>query len=289
MELRHLRYFVVVAEEEHFGRAAKKLAISQSPLSRQIAQLEAEIGTDLFTPQGRGVRLTDAGKTFLEGARDTLARADRAVADAREAAAGRLGTVTIGFEGGSAYTGMLPEVIAKFREKHPRVQTRLLEMSSDVQRQALRAGTIAVGFGYYAPKDDPEIRSRVFFRDRVGVILPRKHRLATKRTLRVRDLRGESFIWSRRDNPHVYDDVIVGLRKHGLDAPILDEGDGEAVLTLVAAGLAMTFLMESASILIRGRAIMKRVTDLGVRVDNLMMWRAADEESPLVRALLACA
>ena len=103
MELRHLRYFLAVAEAEHFGRAAKQLHISQSPLSRQIAQLEEEIGVELFVPSGRGIKLSAAGRAFLDGARATVARASLAVEDARAAAQGRIGKVVNrpGFPGGS--------------------------------------------------------------------------------------------------------------------------------------------------------------------------------------------
>jgi len=282
MELRHLRYFVAVAEHEHFGRAAQRLAVSQSPLSRQIAQLEEEIGVELFVPAGRGVKLTSAGTAFLEGARATLARAALAVTDAREAARGRVGTVCIGFEGGSAYSGVLPEVVATFRAQHPRVHVRLLPMNSADQWQALRTGAIAIGYGYYAPENDREVHSRILFRDRMGVVVPRSHRL------RVRDLRDEVFIWSpREENPHLYDEVIVAFRNHGVTLDIVqEERDGEAILTLVASGAGLTFSVESTSLLIRGAAVLKRVTDLGVTIYGRSLWRASDERLPLVRALL---
>src|ERR1700722_19285225 len=110
MELRHLRYFVAVAEAEHFGRAAEHLHVSQSPLSRQIAQLEEEIGAELFIPSGRGIKLSAAGRVFLDGARATLARAVLAIEDARAAGQGRIGKIVIGFEGGMAYGGLLPKI-----------------------------------------------------------------------------------------------------------------------------------------------------------------------------------
>ncbi|MDI3288784.1 LysR family transcriptional regulator [Polyangium sp. 15x6] len=128
MELLHLRYFIAVAEAEHFGRAAEQLHISQSPLSRQIAQLEEEIGAKLFVASGRGVKLSPAGRSFLEGARATLARATRAVEDALEAAQGRIGTVVVGFEGGMAYSGLLPRGVQMFRARHPRVEVRLVPL-----------------------------------------------------------------------------------------------------------------------------------------------------------------
>ncbi len=288
MELRHLRYFVAVAEEEHFGRAAVRLHVSQSPLSRQIAQLAAELGVELFVPAGRGVALTDAGRAFLIGAKATLARVELASTEAREAAQGRIGTVSIGFEGGSAYSGMLPDVVAEFRARHPRVHLQLLPMNSADQWTALRAGDIALGYGYYAPEGDPEIRSRVLFKDPMAVVVPDTHRLASRRTLRVEDVANEGFVWSPRDeNPQLYDEIIVAFRAHGATLNIVqEERDGEAILTLVASGAGLTLSVESTADLLRGRAILKRVTDLGVTLQGRSLWRAADEGSPLVRSLL---
>lgn len=289
MELRHLRYFVVVAEYEHFGRAAKRLGVSQSPLSRQIAQLEEELQAELFTPAGRGVRLTAAGTVFLEGARATLAAAERAVNDAREAAAGRVGTLTIGFENGTAYVGVLPEVIARFSEIFPRVRLELVPMSSGEQWLALRNRNIIASVGYYPPTD-PALRSRVISRDSIGVMMPSTHRLAKKKKVRARDLLEERFLWSpRAENPQLYDDLNVALRKRGVVAPAVHERDGESVLTLVAAGFGVSLMMFSYSFAVSGRVVLKEVTDIGVDVRTHIMWRAGDEETPFVRALLDAA
>lgn len=288
MELRHLRYFVAVAEQEHFGRAAKRLGVSQSPLSRQIAQLEEEVGVELFTPDGRGIRLTDAGTVFLEGARATLATADRSVADAREAAAGNAGTLTIGYENGSAYAGVLPNVMSEFRRRHPRVRLELIPLSSGEQWASIRHRKVAAGFCYYVPSDDPELRSRVLLRDRIAVLLPQGHRLADRKTVRVRDLKDENLLWfPRHENPQLYDDLMVALRKHGMSGPFTHERDGEATLTLVAAGLGITITVGSAASLLReGRVSAKRIVDIGVDVSSHMIWRADEEERPFLRALL---
>ena len=238
MELRHLRYFIAVAELEHFGKAAKRLHVSQSPLSRQIAQLEGELGLELFRPSGRGVVLTSAGKSFLEGARATLARVAVAVEDARAAAEGRTGTVVVGFEGGLALAGLLPKIIGKFRVAHPRALVRLVSLPSDHQVAALTDGTISFGYGYHAPPSTPAIRSRVLFRDRVGLVLPKNHRLVKRRTLSIADLKDERFVLGpRKESPRLYDALIAAFRERGLTLDIAhEEPDGEALLTLVASG-----------------------------------------------------
>jgi DNA-binding transcriptional LysR family regulator len=288
MELRHLRYFIAVAEAEHYGRAAEQLHVSQSPLSRQIAQLEEEIGAQLFVPSGRGVKLSPAGRSFLDGARSTLARAALAVEDARATAQGRIGTVVIGFEGGLAYTGRLPQIVGKFRVKHPRVDLRLLPLPSDDQVSALRDGTIALGYGYHSPEPNPLFRSQVLFRDRIGVVMAKGHRLSSRRTLRVSDLTSERFIWSpRRESPRLYDDVVAAFRAHGHTLRFAhEEVDGEALLTLVASGDGISFFPESTAPIVRVGAVLKRVRDLDVVLLGRSVWRASDDTDPLVRSLL---
>jgi DNA-binding transcriptional LysR family regulator len=280
MELRHLRYFVAVAEAEHFGRAAAELHVSQSPLSRQIAQLEEEIGAELFVPSGRGVKLSPAGRNFLEGARATLARA---------AAQGRTGTLVVGFEGGLAYTsGLLPRIVQSFRARHPHVEVRLLPLSSDDQVAALEDGKISLGYGYHLPEEHLLVHVRVLFRDRVCVVMSKKHPLATRRTLRVADLKNERFILTpRKESPRLYDDVVAAFRAHGHTLQIAyEEADGEALLTLVASGEGLSFFAESTAPLVRVGAVLKRVVDLDVDILGRTVWRAADEKDPLVRSLL---
>jgi LysR family transcriptional regulator, benzoate and cis,cis-muconate-responsive activator of ben and cat genes len=279
MELRHLRYFVAVAENEHFGRAAELLHVSQSPLSRQIAQLEEEIGFALFTRVGRGVKLSPAGRSFLEGALATLARADQAVADARATAQGRIGTVVIGFEGGIAYTGALPKIIEKFRLRHPRAEVRLVPLQSEEQSAALHAGTISVGYGYASVED------------RMCVAFPKAHRLISRRVVRIDDLLGERFVWGPRNvSPRLYDAVVAAFRARGHVLRFAHEiADGEALLTLVASGEGLSFFPESAARLIRVGAALKRVQGLDVVFHGRLLWRVADEESALVRSWLTFA
>jgi LysR family transcriptional regulator, benzoate and cis,cis-muconate-responsive activator of ben and cat genes len=288
MELRHLRYFIAVAEAEHFGRAAAQLHVSQSPLSRQVAQLEEEIGAELFVPSGRGVKLSPAGRSFLEGARATLARAALAVEDARAASQGRIGTVVVGFEGGLAYTGLLPTIVHTFRGRHPRVEVRLLPLPSEEQVAGLRDGKISLGYGYHSPEDDPRVRFRVLFRERLCVVMAKTHRLAARRTLRVADLKNERFILTPRNQiPRLYDDLIAAFRAHGHTLQIAhEEVDGEALLTLVASGEGLTFFGESTAPMIRVGATLKRVHDLNVVILGRSVWRAADEKDPLLRSLL---
>lgn len=215
MELRHLRYFVAVAETEHFGKAAEQLHVSQSPLSRQIAQLEEELGVALFVPSGRGVRLSPAGQCFLEGARAALARIALAVDDARATAQGRIGTIVVGFDGALTDALQLSKIVQTFRARHPHVHMRLLPLPSEDHLEALRDGRIALGYGYHSQADDRFTRVRVLFRDRVGVVMSKAHRLATRRSLRMADLEHEHFVWPpRKEAPRLHDDILAGFRAH---------------------------------------------------------------------------
>jgi len=300
MELRHLRYFVAVAEEENFHRAAEKLHLSQSPLSRQMHQLREEIGVDLFQPSGRGVKLTLAGRMFLERARGILAAVEVAVGEAREATDGRIGTIAIGFEPGTGYLGCLSTIVAELRRRQPRVTVKLLPMISTEQWEALRRGDIALAYGNEIP-EDPSLRSVVLSRTRIGIRMPREHRLARKAKLTVRDLANESILMGpRRLRPRLYDDVIAAVRAHGVVLNLAPEvGDGEAVWALVSSGLGMTFAAETGArfldagaamgrpeALPPGSAVWRPLSDLGVEVCDIAAWRSDAVQSPLLRPLL---
>jgi LysR family transcriptional regulator, benzoate and cis,cis-muconate-responsive activator of ben and cat genes len=300
MELRHLRYFVAVAEEENFHRAAEKLHVSQSPLSRQIQQLEEEIGVDLFEPSGRGIKLTLAGRVFLERAKAILSTVDAAVEEAREATAGRIGTIAIGFGPGAAYAGALSTIVTRLRERQPRVSVKLVPMSSAEQWEALRLGEIAFAYGNYAPEDS-SLRSVVLARTRIGILLPRDHRLATRAKLNVADLANESLLMGpRRLHPRLHDDIIAAVRAHGVVLNLAPEiPDREALWTLVASGLGLTFAGErgarfldlggaigGAEPLQLGSAVWRPLRNLGVELRDVVMWRADAAQSPLLRPLI---
>lgn len=301
MELRHLRYFVTIAEEENFRRAAAKLHVSQSPLSRQMQQLREEIGVDLFTPAGRGVKLTLAGRMFHERAKAILAAAEQAVLEAREAMDGRVGTIAIGFEPGAGYLGCLSTIVAELRRRRPRVHVKLLPMIITEQWEALRLGEIALAYGNELP-DDPTLRSVELSRTRIGVRLPSEHRLAKKSKLTVKDLANEPILMGpRRLRPRLFDDIIAAVRARGVVLDLAPEvGDGEAVWTLVSSGLGLTFAAENgARFLDAGRSsshprakrvgasVWRPLVDLGVEVADIVVWRSDASESPLLQPLLA--
>jgi DNA-binding transcriptional LysR family regulator len=288
MELRHLRYFVAIAEVENFHRAAELLHVSQSPLSRQMRDLQAELGIVLIEPSGRGVRLTAAGRLFAERARRILAGVDDAVRETSLVAQGRIGNVAIGFETGTAYFGTLGTITAMFRRRRPGIAVRLLPLSSAEQWEALHAGEISLGYGNYPPGDESLDHVEIS-RDRLGVVLSPDHPLAARTHLVTADLRGQPVALQPRSlYPRLYDDVIAAMRRHDIVLDVTAEvPDLEALLTLVVCGDAVTFLPgKYRPILSLGDAVWRPVVDLEVWIPEIAMWRPPDADTPLLRPLL---
>ncbi|ADO71700.1 LysR family transcriptional regulator [Stigmatella aurantiaca] len=291
MELRHLRYFVTIAEEQNFRRAATRLHVSQSPLSRQMKDLEEEMGVELFAPEGRGIKLTAAGKVFAERARSILASVDTAVDEAKGIAEGRLGTVVIGFETGTTFMGALLSLVAAFRRRTPRVGLQLVPMSSLEQWMALRQGTITVGYGAYAPSDDA-LGHLEMSRDRLGLLLSPEHRLARLEKIRLRDLESERVLLQPRQlYPRLHADIITAACTQGVTLHVTAEVlDLEALLALVVIGDAITFLTEKfwepAS---QASLLWRPVEDLHINLSEFVTWRAEDADAPVVRALIESA
>ena len=144
MELRHLRYFVATAEAQHFTQAAEQLGMAQPPLSQQIRQLEAEVGTPLFDRKGRGVRLNDAGRAFLTCAQDILQRADAALQTAQ--ARGEVGELTLGFTESASFNAVVTELIRQYRQRYPDVEMTLTQGDSETLVAQLREGALDAAF-----------------------------------------------------------------------------------------------------------------------------------------------
>lgn len=288
VELRHLRYFIAAAEEEHFGRAAKRLAIVQPAVTRQIRQLEEDLGVNLFERVGRGVRLTAAGELFLEDARRTLGEAERAVRRAHLAATGQLGTVTIGFVEASVFCEIVPDVIAAFRQQVPDVQLELVALRSIDQWEALRQKRVNLGFLYYLPADFPELRSEIVATEHVVLALPKGHPLVRKPKLVLRDLQREHFVWFPRTvTPPYHDHVVQACQRAGLSLQVVQEAPTEvSLLSLVARGVGLTFAVEN-----RGRhqthsdVVLREVADLNVILELRIAWRSDDSSAVIPRFL----
>jgi DNA-binding transcriptional LysR family regulator len=245
MELRHLRYFVTVAETLHFGRAAERLHIAQPALSIQIRALERQLGGELFARGTRRVALTEAGRLFLREARRTLAQAEHAVEVAQEALSGELGCLNIGYSGSAAYSGVLRRHVQAFRRRHPRVEISLQELDPLRQLAALQQRTLRVGFlttlALPVPQD---VEVFTLARWSMCVALADAHPLAGRAALSADDLLDEAFIsYAGEDEPGARD-VMHALLGH-VPARSYGAANLMMVLTLAGAGLGVALLPAS--------------------------------------------
>jgi DNA-binding transcriptional LysR family regulator len=289
MELRHLRYFVAVAEALSFGRAAARLHISQPPLSRQIRALEEELGTALFARTKRSVQLTPAGAALLPEARRLLRDADGLKAGAQRIAAGEVGTLALGFISVAAYN-LLPELAPEFRRRHPGVKLALQEATSDVLLAALRQAELDVGL-VLPPVDAPGLEYVPLVHDTLIAALPAGSGHArTKGPIRPASLAGEPFIlFPRKVGASLYDAIVDACRRAGFAPRIEQEAiQMQTIVSLVAAGMGVALVPASLEHLRRTGVVYRPLADARTHVEIGIAWRAGDA-SPAVRALVALA
>ena len=244
MELRHLRYFVALAEELHFGRAAARLRLAQPSLSRQIRQLEDEISADLLDrTDPRHVTLTAAGMQFLEGARQTLALAERTLHDARRAADAESGRLAIAFVPSILQAPEAGAILRHFREAQGEVRVEVTSLRTLEQWEALRSGRVQIGFCYHPP-DDAEIRGDPLWQQRILLAVPAHHPLASVPVISLEMVAREPFIWFDRALSPPYHDLVRKLfESRGLSIEVAQEATTESArLSLVAGGLGVTLV-----------------------------------------------
>jgi DNA-binding transcriptional LysR family regulator len=249
MELRHLRYFVAIGEEQHYGRAARRLRVAQPALCRQIQDLEEELGFTLFDRLPRGVKLSSAGKLFLEDARRILQEVGDAAARAGRVANGRSGTLRIGFTENSCWRGVVPESFRRFRELQPDAKLQLQPSASVEQIEAIRSGRLDAGFVNFMPKSDADLDQLLVARQHVELAAPKGHPLTKLKNIRLRDLTDAPFIWFPRwPSPAFYDRMMHECYRGGLKSPrIVQEGSNEAtILSLVSSGLGVGWVLGTA-------------------------------------------
>ncbi|WP_151447654.1 LysR substrate-binding domain-containing protein [Lacisediminimonas profundi] len=284
MELRHLRYFLTVAETLHFGQAANRLGIAQPPLSRQIQDLESEIGTPLFYRNPRGVELTDAGAIFAQRAMQILAASDDAITEARDVGAGRGGRLVIGFVHSLAYS-LLPQILPGFRERHPGIAVSLREITVNEKERAILNGDIDIGI-FRPPPRHPDIANAQVNEEGFVLALPTGHPLARKRRVPVSSLIGENLILfpALRGDVGLSGTIASFLKQHGVPLKKGEEvGTIHAALGLVLAGVGITIVPESTTMVSVAGITFRPFVEATTRVASCVCWRAQDE-SRLVHA-----
>jgi DNA-binding transcriptional LysR family regulator len=285
MELRHLRYFLAVAKELHFGRAAARLHITQPPLSQQIRQLEDELGVPLFQRTKRRVQLTDAGRAFQEAARQMLDQAEKAVHTAQRAHRGEIGPLAVGFLG-SAMAGMFSEILLAFRTRFPEVELTLQELTTAQVVHALRERRIDVGI-LHLPIGEEAFLFETICREPLVVVLPKTHPLAAHRSIPLGDLAHETVVLVPRDlGPGVEDDLVEFCQRAGCYPQRLPGATQLlTVIGLVAAGIGLS-LVPASMRTVRWQGIVYRpLQGLGFQVESIVAWRR-DEVSAVVRTFL---
>lgn len=283
MELRHLRYFVAVAEEKHFGRAAARLRIAQPPLSRAIQGLEKELGFTLFQRNRRQVELTPAGVVFLDHARAIFESVELAVHEAQRASRGESGRVVVAYPSTFAYSG-LPELVRAFRTKFPTVEIVLRELSPQQQVEALRNGDIDVGF-VRAPFEEPGLTSELVRSEPLVVALPSGHPLAARKTIPLGLLAKEPFVmFPRVRGPAYFDQLMRLCHDAGFVPRIVQEAPQLDIVSLVAAGLGVSLLPWSIRKFRRAGIALRPIVG-GPRTELRVAWSTRNA-SPVLRELL---
>lgn len=287
MDLRQLRHFVAVAEELHFGRAARRLYLSQPPLSKSIRKLEDELGARLLERSSRQVALTREGEYLLAEARAILERTERAERQVRRMARGQAGSLNIGTIG-PVLEGPLPKALRGFRNDHPEVELALQQLTSTDQLKALDRGDIDVGFVRLHGETPQGAEQAHYAHDRYVMALPEGHRLGDRKTIGLRDLNGETLLMiSRTVNAALYDAIIASLHRAGarpelLHTDLLKHPAG----ALVAAGLGLALMPASMAALPRPGVMHRPIEDPLPTVDYSLVWSSGND-SPLLREFIA--
>lgn len=242
MDIRHLRYFAVLAEERHFGRAARRLSISQPPLSMAIRQLETELQARLFTRNSRNVELTRAGAALRREAQLLLRRLEETKSLVKSIAEGRQGQLKVGFGGSMLYRG-LPQIVAEFRAAMPSTELLLTELNSVEQIASVRSGDIDFGFilGRGVPEDLSGFR---FHAEPFVACLPASHRLAKEKVLQLRNLAGEEFVlFARTASPDYFQSIVSACHAAGFAPDIKHEvRHWMSVISFVANGMGVALV-----------------------------------------------
>ena len=284
-ELRLLRYFVAVAEELHFGRAAARLHVAQPGLSQQIQALERRLGVRLLERTSRQVRLTAAGGLLLTESRRLLAETGRAVDRVRRTGRGEMGRVTVAAIGSATYD-VVPRLLRAHRAKYPDVEVVLREMSTPAQVQALRSGEIDVGI-LRLPADTADLAEHTVREDRMALMLPDSHPLARRRSIPLRALSREPLIlFPAAPRPSWADTVVAACRAAGFEPVVAQEAmESATVVSFVAAGVGVAIVPEGLKVLARA-GVAYRLVAPPAPVTRLAVVHRTGELAPTVASFL---
>lgn len=284
MELRHLRYFILAAEEENFHRAAERLHVAQPALSKQIAALEEELGCSLFVRANGRVRLSEVGRLYLEDARRIVLDVQQSSERVRQAVSGQVGTLRVGFRETAGRSQIVSRSFSAFRQNFPTAELRLQQMTSPAQCSALHAGELDAGFIYLSPEHDRGLARIEVATDRFYLALHRAHPLVSQPEIHLHDLEAESFLWLARSRNAYYSDTLLrNCIAGGLAPRIIQEVDSESTaLNLVAVGMGVSFIVAPSEASPLPSVVFKPVVELDQVLTLALVW-PEHADSPLTR------
>jgi DNA-binding transcriptional LysR family regulator len=285
VELRHLRYFVAVAEELHFGRAARRLHIVQPALSKQIFALERELGVTLFIRSRRGASITEAGLALYSEARDILQRVDHATDSARLTDSGALGSLAIGFIG-PAMWNLLPSLMREHRNRVPGMHFRLYELTSGPMIQQVRDAILDCGFIRPFGRDEA-LEIKTVLSEPFAIAVAENHPLAQEDVVDLAAAAGETFVLvSRGESPGLFDRCLALCQSYGFSPEMIQEGNtGGAMFGMVAAGLGVTLVPESAALVPWPGVAVRPLTRSEPRLELAIAYRRDNDSTALASFL----
>ena len=286
MELRHLRYFVAVAEELHFNRAAERLHIAQPPLSQQIKQLEVELGVELFYRRTkRQVQLTEAGQVLLQATYRILAQVEQSISDTQRAGRGETGTLVVGFTSTVVYD-VLPTILSQYRQQFPNVNLVLQELTTTQQEEALQKHQIEIGF-CHPPLKDESLELEPILQESLVVALPEVHPLACETTIPICSLANESFIlFPRHLGSGFYDQIVSFCQQANFSPRVVQEAvQMQTIIGLVSANMGVALVPASLQNLQRAGVVYKPLKGETPHVEVAIAWQS-DNITPVLREFL---
>ncbi|KXF48705.1 LysR family transcriptional regulator [Rhodococcus sp. SC4] len=285
MELRQLRYFIAVAEDEQFSKAAARLGVAQSTISEQVRLLEKHLDAELFLRSSRSVRLTSAGEALLAGARTTIAELSRLEEVVRKHAMGQSGELRVGAVGPALHRAV-PLILRRLIRASPDLAVSIHTLSTEAQVRKLVAGELDVGFvrGLVRRRG---LRVETLMEESLWAVLPSDHRLAGAETLSLSDLNGEPFVfWPRGRNPSFYDQLISTCHQHDcVPSQMIEGSDMQTQMAFIGAGLGVSVQPESFRDRSRDDVVFVPLSEAVRKVALQLAW-SPTFETPAVRTLL---
>ncbi len=273
MELRQLRYFIQIAELEHFGQASQRLNVVQPALSRQIKQLEEELGVSLFERVARGVKLTAAGKVFLSQSKELLSQCEKMVRLTQLVDKGQAGMLRIGFADGVTFNKTFSQILKNFRHANTNVVIDLVSATSIEQAELLSRGELDLGFVYWLPREQ-RVNAIELNQEKLVLALPKSSPLATRQNLSIADLDNYPMVWIARSNsPSLYDLIVSRFVQNNCTLNVVQEARNEStLLSLVSAELGATFITETAKTRKPDDIALISVSDLHAFISVKAIW-----------------